>query len=125
MIVIALFAAAAAVPQSLLDEADAASLAHTECEFATVRAANQARLPAAALEERLGTSCAAEERALRSASIRVFRARGNPNPDVEADRMIRNGRRLMVENYRKLPEIEAQLEQLSEICRARPEACRE
>jgi beta-phosphoglucomutase-like phosphatase (HAD superfamily) len=73
-------------------------------------------------------SCASEESKLRSTSIRIFRARGDRNPEAEADRMLRDGYRNEVEGYRKLPGIERQLEALKPLiayCKAHPQECKD
>jgi hypothetical protein len=123
MLFLSLLLAAQAVPQALLDDADAASLAHVGCLFATYRQANEAGLSVAQFENKLARSCAAESQALRQASARIFTRRGQRDPAAEAERMVQDSRRGMVEQYRRQPEIDKQLKQLGELCRANPEAC--
>jgi len=124
MIAIALALAAADVPQSLLDEGDAASLALTQCGFAAERSAHAAGLSVSAFEQKLASDCTAEEHRLRSTSVRIFRTRGSSNPDAEAEGVIRAGRQAMVDAYRKLPEQERLLKEMHRMCRENPEACK-
>jgi len=124
MIVLALALAAADVPQSLLDDGDAAGLALTQCGFAAERSAHSAGLSVTAFEQKLAGDCAAEERRLRSASARIFRARGSSDPDADAEGVIRAGREAMVDAYRKLPEQERTLKQMEQLCRDHPDQCR-
>jgi hypothetical protein len=124
MILIALILAAADVPQSLLDDGDAANLALTRCSFAAERSAHAAGLSVSAFEQKLGRDCAAEERRLRATSVRIFRARGSANPDAEAEDMIRAARQAMVDAYRRLPEQERVLDEMARMCREHPDACR-
>jgi hypothetical protein len=124
MIAIALALAAADVPQSLLDEGDAASLALAQCGFAAERSAHAAGLSVSAFEQKLAGDCAAEERRLRAASARIFRARGNSDPEADAEGVIRAGREAMVDAYRALPGQERVLQQMGQICRDHPDACK-
>lgn len=121
---IALLIAAADVPQSALDAADAANLALTQCGFAAERSAHAAGLSVSAFEQRLASDCSAEERRLRDTSVRIFRARGSSNPDAEAEDMIRAGRQAMVEAYRRLPEQERLVREMEQMCREHPDACK-
>jgi hypothetical protein len=123
MIALALAIAAAAVPRTLLDAADAANLAHAQCLFATMRAANQAHLPADAFERRLKSACSAEAQRLRRVSAKVFAARGESDPGAKADRLIEGGYRSAVEEYRRLPEMERQIRAVAESCKADPKSC--
>lgn len=125
MIGLSLLLAAQGVPQSLLDEADAASLAHVECLFAMSRQAHAAGLSATQFESNLATACLREGRALQRVSTKIFALRGRRDPAAEAEQMLRESRRGIVDGYRKIPDIEAKLEELGEVCRARPEACRD
>lgn len=124
MIALALAIAAADVPQSLLDEADATNLAYTQCAFAAERSAHEAGLSISAFEQKLASSCVAEERGLRAASARIFRARGNRDADAQAERLIRSSRQTMVDSFRRLPEQDRALEQLARMCREHPDACK-
>ncbi|HWC56325.1 MAG TPA: hypothetical protein VG434_05085 [Sphingomicrobium sp.] len=121
---IALLIAAADVPRAALDAADAANLALTQCGFATERSAHAAGLSVSAFEQKLTSDCAAEERRLRATSVRIFRARGSANPDVEAEEMIRAGRQAMVDAYRRLPEQERLLKEMERMCHEHPDACK-
>jgi hypothetical protein len=123
MIAIALLIAAADVPQSLLDQADAANLAHTQCMFQTMRQAGQAHVPPEDLERRMKSACAAQERALRVTGARIYAMRGHSNPQAEADAEIEDGYRSAVEEYRQFPEFERQLRGLQAICKADPKSC--
>jgi hypothetical protein len=115
-----LLAAAADVPQSLLNAADDAGLAHTQCMFATMRAANQAHLSASDFESRLRSNCSAQAQRLIDASARIFRARGESNPTAKAEREIEDGYRIAVEDYRQLPEKE---KLVRDFCKAAPQNC--
>ena len=124
MIALALILAAAAVPQSLLDDGDAANLALTQCGFAAERAAHAAGLSVSAFERKLAGDCSAEERRLRATSVRIFRARGSSNPAAEAEDMIRLGRQAMIDAYRRLPEQERLLKEMQRMCRENHEGCK-
>jgi hypothetical protein len=123
MIALALAIAAAAVPRNLLDAADAANLAHTQCVFATMRDANQEKVPAGEFERRLRSACSAEAQRLRSASTKIFAARGESGPGAKADRLIEDVYRSIVDEYRRLPEIEEQVRAIAEHCKADPKSC--
>ena len=120
MIAIALLFAAADVPQSLLNAADDANLAYTQCMFATMRAANQAHVSASGFESRLRSNCSAEAERLSTVSARIFAARGHANPAAEADRMMEEDYRSSVEEYRQLPEKE---KLIRDFCKADPKDC--
>jgi len=122
MIGLALWAVAAA--DSLMAQADGANMSYTQCLFAASREAQGAGLPAAEFERRLAARCLTEERELEAVSARIFALRGDRAGAAQADRMTREARRGMVENYRRILEIEPQIEALAKTCRARPEACR-
>lgn len=124
MIMIGLLLWAQVVPDSLMARADAANLSYTQCLFAASREAHGAGQSVAAFERRLATRCLAEERELASASARIFTLRGDPAGMAKANQLTREARRGMVENYRRIPEFEPQIEELAKICRERPEACR-
>lgn len=115
-----LLAAAADVPQSLLNAADDAGLAHTQCMFATMRAANQAHLSASDFESRMRSDCSAQAQRLTNASARIFRARGDSNPTAKAERMIEDSYRTAVDDYRQLPEKE---KLVRDFCKADPKDC--
>lgn len=115
---------AAQVPQALMNRTDEASLAYVSCLFSVVREANAARLSQSAFEQRLNTSCRAEERAERALAIEVLRLRGEASPERSVDLLDRQIRQGMVEDYRALPEKQRLLEQLNAVCAAKPESCR-
>lgn len=119
----ALLLMAADVPRALLDRADAASGAYVGCLFGVTREAHSAGLPVDQFERRLASSCRAEEQAARQIDSRIFALRGDPNPAAKAAALAEETRRGMVANYRRLPDVERQLEQLAEICRQQPSAC--
>ena len=121
MIGIAMLLAASAVPQSLLDAADAAGLAQTQCLFATFRSANQAHVSQADFAGRLRRSCSAESRELSRLSARIFALRGDANPSAKADRLIQDSYRTMVEEYRRFPEKE---KLMRDFCKNDPADCR-
>jgi hypothetical protein len=124
MIAIAMLLAAAGVPQQLLDEGDAANLAHTQCAFAVIRAADAAGLSVAGFKSKLDASCGDEERRLRNASIRIFRARGDPDPEGEARDAVNESKAIVIEDYRKLPEQKRIIEEIGKVCGAHPDECR-
>lgn len=124
MIMIGLMLWAQAVPDRLMAEADAANLSYTQCLFAVSREAHGAGLSIAAFERRLATRCLAEERELAALSARIFTVRGDRDGAATANRLTRDARSGMVENYRRTLELEPQLEELAKACRARPDACR-
>jgi len=121
MIAIALLLAGSPVPQSLLDAADAAGLAQTQCAFATFRAANQARLPPSGFAANLRSRCAAQSQEVRRLSGRIFSIRGESNPAARADQMIEDSYRTMVEEYRRFPEKE---KMIRDFCKSDPSDCR-
>lgn len=106
MIAITLLLAASTVPQSLLDASDAAALAQTRCLYATFRAANQVHASPVEFESRMRSNCSAQSRELSRLTTRIFTLRGDANPSAEAGRMIEEGYRTMVEEYRRFPEKE-------------------
>jgi hypothetical protein len=110
--VIALLILAAATSPS--DAADAANLAFTQCLFATSRDASEARLSPGALEQKLANSCLSQQRDLE-------RAYGGTRVHGLADA----ARRQVVDAYRKAVELEPELKQIGEMCRAHPEQCRD
>jgi hypothetical protein len=120
MIAIAFLLAASAVPQSLLDAADAANLAQTQCLFSTFRAANQAHLSPAEFGSKLRSSCSAESQQLRRLSARIFALRGETNASAKAERMIEDSYGDMVEEYRRFPEKE---KMVRDFCKADPKDC--
>jgi len=109
--VIALLILAAATSPS--DAADAANLAFTQCLFATSRAASEARLSPSAFEQKLAISCMSQQRDLERAYYGT-RVQG----------LADTARRQVVDAYRKAVELEPQLKQIGEMCRAHPEQCR-
>ena len=102
MIGIALLLAAQAIPQSLLDAADAANGAYVQCLFAQSRAANRARLGAEEFERKLALSCTAEEEAVVRTAIPIFRLKGMADPVSSARQDAQDARRSVVETYRKI-----------------------
>ena len=123
MFLLSLLLAAQAVPQGLLDEADAANLAHVSCLYASYRQANAAGLSVAQFESRLAGVCTAESQTLRRISARIFAIRGSRAAAAEADQMIRESRQGMVEQYRRQPETDRLLKQLGDYCDANPKEC--
>jgi len=121
MIIIAILLAASAVPQSLLDEADAAGMAQTQCLFASFRAANHAHLSPSEFDSRLRSSCSARSHELSRLTARIFTLRGNSNPSSKADGLIEDSYRRMVEEYRRFPEKQ---QMISDYCKADPASCR-
>ena len=116
---------AAQVPADLMARADEAAGTYVQCLFATVRESNQAGLSVAQFERRLGAACLAEEQRHRALAIRIFRLRGDPAPIRKAEQLDAETRRGMVDDYRKLPEMERKLKDLAELCRAQPDACKQ
>lgn len=121
MIIAAILLAASTVPQSLFNEADAAAMAQTQCLFAAFRAANQAHLSPGEFDSRLRTSCSAQSRQLSRLSARIFLLRGDSNPSAEADGLIEDSYRRMVEEYRRFPEKEKLMQ---DFCKSDPASCR-
>ena len=109
---IGLLILAAAAAASPADAADAANLAFTQCLFATSRAASAARLAPSALEQKLATSCIAEQNQLE-------RVAGGTHDLADT------ARRQVVDAYRKALELETQMKRVAEMCRAHPEQCRD
>jgi len=121
MIAAAILLAASAVPQSLLNEADAAGMAQTQCLFAAFRTANQAHLSPSEFESRLRGSCSAQSRQLSRLTARIFTLRGDSNPSAKAEGLIEEGYRRMVEEYRRFPEKE---KLMRDFCESNPASCR-
>ena len=120
MIALALLLAASAVPQSLLDKADAAGLAQTQCLFSVFRAARQAHLSSGEFGAQLRSTCSAESLQLRTVSARIFTLRGEANPSARAQRMIDESYSSMVEEYRRFPEKE---KLVTDFCKTDPKDC--
>jgi hypothetical protein len=120
-VIAALLMIAASVPVAVTQEAGDAGLAYTQCLFGVSRAAHQLRLPADAFEQQLAGTCLAEQRTMERASARVFTMRGESNAAGRAQQLATDMRRQVADSYRKLLELEPQLERL---CRAHPEQCR-
>jgi hypothetical protein len=120
MIALALLLAASAVPQSLLEKADAAGLAQTQCLFSVFRAARQAHLSSGEFGAQLRSTCSAESLQLRTVSARIFTLRGEANPSARAQRMIDESYRAMVEEYRRFPEKE---KLVTDFCKTDPKDC--
>ena len=121
MIALALLLAGSPVPQSLLDAADAAGLAQTQCLFSVFRAARQAHLSSGEFAGQLRSTCSAESLQLRTASARIFALRGEANPSAKAQRMVEESYIAMVEEYRRFPEKE---KLVTDFCKTDPNACR-
>ena len=124
MILATMLLMAANVPQSLLDRADEANLAYVRCLFGVTREANAAGLRVEQFERRMAESCLSEESSVRSLGSRILTLRGNGSPAASVDGFIRQTKRKMVEDYRKLPQQKQALEELARVCRQQPEACR-
>ena len=120
MIVLALLLAGSPVPQTLLDAADAAGLAQTQCLFSAFRAANAAHLSAADFGAKLQSACAAESQQLRRLSARIFALRGESDASAKAQRMIEESYSRMVEEYRRFPEKE---KMVRDFCASDPKDC--
>ena len=90
--------------------ADAANLAYVQCLFAQSRLAHESRLSQEQFEAILAGRCRAEERAVLNASANAAATR--------------QARQAVVDDYRRAVELEPQLKQLGELCRAHPEQCR-
>jgi hypothetical protein len=125
MFILSLFLTAQLVPQSLLDRADAANLAYTQCLFAVSRESSEAGFSTNQFGRKLEGACLAEGRSLIQVSTKIFTLRGEPNAAVQAERLDRDARRGMIEDYTRMIELEPQLERLAEVCRTQPHACRE
>ena len=93
-------------------DADAANLAYVQCLFAQSRAAHESRLLPDQFEALLARSCPAEELALVNAA-----------PD--AAQTAAQARQMVVDDYRRTVELQPQLKRLGELCRARPDQCRD
>lgn len=121
MIAAAILLAASAVPQSLLNEADAAGMAQTQCLFASFRSANQAHLSPSEFDNRQRSSCSAQSRQLSRLSARIFSLRGDSNPAAKAEGLIEDSYRRMVDEYRRFPEKE---KLMRDFCKSDPASCR-
>ena len=121
MIAAAILLAASAVPQSLLNQADAAGMAQTQCLFASFRSANQAHLSPNEFNSRLRSNCSAQSRQLSRVSARIFSLRGDSNPSAKAEGLIEDSYRRMVEEYRSFPEKEKLMQ---DFCKSDPASCR-
>ena len=106
--IVALLVYAAAGPA----DADAANLAYVQCLFAQSRSAHQSRMLPDQFETILAGRCRAEERALE-------------RTNTDAGAAAQEAREIVVEDYRRIVELEPELKQLGELCRANPEQCRE
>lgn len=125
MITIAVLLFSAAVPADLMARADAANEAFVACLFATSREANATALSVAQFESRLATRCLAEQRATQTLGARIFSLRGGGDGVVKAQRLVREARRDAVEQYRRSIALGPMIEGVAEICRVRPESCRD
>lgn len=81
------------------DAADRANEAYVGCLFAAAREANTAGMDADRFEAQLARRCQDEEKAARSAFIRVGKERGQPGV-VEVDRLLRHARESVAKTYR-------------------------
>lgn len=115
---------AAQVPASLMARSDEAGATYVQCLFSVVREAAAGRLTQSAFEQRLSNSCRAEEQDQRALAARVLKLRGDPSPERSVDRLDRQMRQRMIDDYRALPEKQRLLEQLGALCAAHPEECR-
>ena len=122
MIGILLSAAAALAPNS---DVDAASLAYTQCLFATSRAASGERLSASAFEQRLAGACHDEQRSLERRLAKALASQGHCNTTAEAKGLAEDARQTVIDNYRRMLELEPELSRLAEMCKANPEQCRD
>lgn len=107
------------------DEADAANMAFTTCLFATSRSAHAAHLSVGAFEQKLASTCWSEQHVLERAMATIFRRRGEPNPAASAHSLAEDSRRALVQDYRRVIELEPELRKLAELCRAHPDQCRQ
>ena len=121
MIALALLLAGSPVPQSLLDSADAAGLAQTQCQFSAFRAARQAHLSSIEFGARLRSSCSAESQQLRTVTARIFALRGEANPRAKAQQLIEQSYSTMVDEYARFPEKE---KMVRDFCKSDPKDCR-
>jgi hypothetical protein len=110
---------------SASSDADAANAAYTQCLFAVSRDASAVHLSTGAFEEMLEHSCASEQAALQRATARIFRSRGEADASSRAKRLADDGRKMVVNSYRKTRELEPQLKELAALCKAHPEQCRD
>ena len=107
------------------DAADAANAAYVQCLFATSREAHAAQLPVDAFQQRLSTACSAEQRAFESTAAKVLVERGESNPAGKAKSLAEQARQQVINDYRRALELEPQLRNIAEMCRAHPEECRQ
>ena len=107
------------------DQADAANLAYTQCLFQTSREASGERLPASAFEQRLGSACLNEQRNLERRLAQVLAAQGHRNAADEARAVAENARETVVDDYRRMLELEPELRRIAEMCKANPDQCRD
>ncbi|WAT18754.1 hypothetical protein OZN62_04075 [Aurantiacibacter sp. MUD11] len=70
---------------ALVEEADRRNLAYTECLFAQVRAAREARLPEEAMLARLESECRTKRLALEEITLAVRRERGDSRAEAQAN----------------------------------------
>ena len=105
------------------DEADAANMAFTTCLFATSRSAHAAHLSVGAFEQKLASTCWSEQHVLERAMAIIFRRRGEPA--ASAHSLAEDSRRALVQDYRRVIELEPELRKLAELCRAHPDQCRQ
>jgi hypothetical protein len=107
MIAALLFAAAASSA-----DADSASLAYVQCLFAQSRLAHESRLSPDQFEAVLARRCRSEERALFEVA-------------ADASAVAQEARQIVVNDYRRILELEPDLKRLAELCRAHPDQCRD
>jgi hypothetical protein len=115
---------AATVPSELQARGDEAGAVYVQCLFSVVRESGAAHLSQSAFEQRLAASCRREESAYRALAVRIMKARGDPAPEQSIDRLNREMRQGMIDDYRTLPEKQRLLEEMSALCAANPQECR-
>lgn len=124
MIALAMLIAAQAGPSALASAADDASGAYIQCLFATSRAANRDRLSVGEFQSRLASSCTAEEQSVVRTTTAVLARRGERNAAGNARQLAQSARQQVIDDYRRALELEPELRNLGELCRAHPDQCR-
>jgi hypothetical protein len=105
--------------------ADADAAAYTACLFATSRSASVERLSASAFEQRLAGACRTEQRTLERALAGVLALQGQGHPVAQAKELTEDARRMIIDDYRRMLQLEPELRRLGEICKANPDRCRD
>jgi hypothetical protein len=103
---ITLLLMAQSISQGTADAADSANQAYVQCLFATSRAASAARLSVDVFENKLASSCAAEENDAVRALTAALRQRGESNAASTARQAVSDARRSVVETYRRATELQ-------------------